>query len=195
VLTSRAGRWAKLGADLGKLARVTRDLPRFIRTPLSSAEAQTIVAERLATRAERFLALAERTIYGHPPSPYRRLLRIAGCELGDLQTLVRREGLEGALTVLLRAGVYLTFDEFKGRREVVRGGMRFACDEDDFDNPGITPHVEAWSGGTRSAGTSVKLALPYFADLAVNTALAFTAHGLWSHAHAVWLQGNTPSLA
>jgi hypothetical protein len=36
------------------------------------------------------------------------------------------------------------------------------------------------------------MALPYFADLAVNTALAFEAHGLAEHEQAIWLQGFTP---
>jgi hypothetical protein len=181
-----------LREDLGKLVRVTRDFPPFVRTPFGPREAARTLADRLATRAERFLWLAERAVYGNPASPYRTLLGAAGCELGDLRALVERDGLEGALTALLGAGVYLTFDEFKGRREVVRGSLRFACAEAAFDNPLIAPHIEAWSGGTRSPGTSVKLALPYFADLAVNTALAFEAHRLGEHAHAVWLQGFTP---
>ena len=40
----------------------------------------------------------------------------AGCELGDLETLVAQEGLEGTLARLLESGVYLTFDEFKDRQ-------------------------------------------------------------------------------
>jgi hypothetical protein len=181
--------WAGAGLrDLGKLARVTRDVPRFLRTPVSSADARTIVKRRLATRAERFLWIAERAIYRNPSSPYRPLLAAAGCELGDLERGVARDGLEATLQALLRAGVYLTFDEFKGRREVVRGSLRTRYSDRDFDNPLITPHVETASGGTRSTGTSVRLTLPYIGDLAVNTALAFDAHALWGHAHAVWLQ-------
>ena len=112
--------------------------------------------------------------------------------MGDLEALVHREGLDGALAVLVKRGVYLTFDEFKGRTAIVRGSLRLAVAESDFDNPGLTPHLEAWSGGTRGAATSVKMALPYFADLAVNTALAFDAHGLTEYEHVIWLQGFTP---
>jgi hypothetical protein len=192
MLNARTDRLVKLRQDLGKLARVTRDFPSFLRTPIDPAQAARVIEERLATRAERFMGLAERTIYRNPASPYRRLLEAAGCELGDLERLIAREGLEGTLAALLRSGVYLTFDEFKGRREVVRGSLRLLCAEETFDNPLVAPHIEAWSGGTRSPGTSVKLALPYFADLAVNTALAFEAHGLSEHVHAVWLQGFAP---
>jgi hypothetical protein len=147
---------------------------------------------RLAAREARFLALAGRAIYGHLGSPYLALLRAAGCEWGDLEVLVRREGLEGALGRLVECGVYLTFDEFKGRQPVVRGSLRLAVSEADFDQPGLKPHVEAWSGGTRGPATSVKMGLSYFADLAVNTALALQAHGLSDYGQAVWLQGFTP---
>jgi hypothetical protein len=174
--------------DLGKLARVTRDVAPFLRTPIRSADALATLQRRLATRSERFLWLAERAIYRNPSSPYRRLLAAAGCELGDLERSIARDGLEATLAALLAAGVYLTFDEFKGRREVVRGSLHMRCAEGAFDNPLITPHVEAVSGGTRGAGTTVELAFPYLTDLAVNTALAFDAHGLGDHAHAVWLQ-------
>src|SRR5712692_492913 len=100
------------------LTRLIRDLPAFLRTPLSVDEAERRVRRRLATRAESFLAFAERAIFAEPKSPYRRLLAAAGCEAGDLGRLVAEEGLEGALTRVAASGVYVTFDEFKGRRPI-----------------------------------------------------------------------------
>jgi hypothetical protein len=50
-------------------------------------------------------------------------LKHAGCEPGDLERLVRSEGLEDALHDLYRRGVYLTLDELKGRKPVVRGSL------------------------------------------------------------------------
>jgi hypothetical protein len=178
---------------LGKLARMTRDLPRFLHTPLTSGEARRVIAGRLVQREQRFFALVGPAIYGWPASPYARLLKLAGCELGDLRQLVGQEGLEGALTALAERGVYLTFEEFKGQRPVVRGSQRFEFHERDFDNPLVVPHVEASSGGSRSRGTTVKMSLGYLADLAVNTRLAFDAHGLGQPAHVVWIQGNAVS--
>jgi hypothetical protein len=183
-----------LTADLSKALRVARDLPGFVRSPLDSRRAIEIVQWRLQHREARFLAMAERTIYGRPGGPYWQLLRSAGCEAGDLRALVSNEGLEAALLELDARGVYLTLDEFKGRRDVIRGSARFSFQESDFDNPTVIPLVEAWSGGTRGPRTSVKMSLPYFADLAVNTALAFEAHQLRGQAHAVWLQASTPIL-
>jgi len=179
---------------LTRLARLTRDIRRFLHTPVSVEQAVEIVGRRLATREERFLRTAERAIYGHPGSPYLQLLRAAGCEFGDLKSLVDKEGLEGSLSRLVEAGVYVTFDEFKGRKEAVRGGRRFSFAEEDFDNPSISPHFEAQSGGTRSPGTSVKTGFPFLADLAVSNALTLHVHGLSRYDHAIWSQGLIPVL-
>ena len=185
-------RAARIAADLAKFVRLARDVPPLMARPMTLAQARRIVAARLARREEAFLWLCEHAVFANPRSPYRRLLAAAGCELGDLRALVVRQGLEPALATLLRAGVYLTFDEFKGRRDVVRGSLRMTCAEDEFDNPLIATHLEAFSGGTRSAGTTVKLTLPYLADLAADTALALEAHGLDAYEHAIWLQGFAP---
>jgi hypothetical protein len=48
------------------------------------------------------------------PSFARRAMDTPGCELEDLNRLVEREGLEGALGELRRQGVYGTIEEFKG---------------------------------------------------------------------------------
>jgi hypothetical protein len=181
-------------SELAKLARVTRDLPPFLRTPLHVGQAAEIIEERLRSRQERFLRMTQRLIYNNPRSPYLQLLRNAGCEFSELTVMVARNGLEGALAQLAAAGVYLTFDELKGRKEVVRGSRRFSFGEDDFDNPAIAPHIESWSGGSRGPSTSVKMTLPYFGDLAVNTAVALRVHGLSEYDHAIWLQGFTPGL-
>jgi hypothetical protein len=181
--------------DVTMLARLTRDLRSFLRNPVTLDQGLGIIGQRLATREEWFLQMAVQAIYGHPRSPYLRLLRMAGCELEDLKALVAKEGFEGTLSHLVRAGVYVSFDEFKGRKIAVRGSQQFAFTEEDFDNPHLRPHFEARSGGTRSPGTAVKTALPYIADLAASTALAFHAHDLWNHEQAIWLNGGvTPML-
>jgi len=181
--------------DLAMLARLTRDFPGFIRTPITSEQAVEVIQGRLEARGERFLRMAERAIYGHRRSPYLQLLRAAGCEFGDLKALVDKEGLERALSRLVEAGVFVTFDEFKGRKEAVRGSQRFIFVEDDFDNPHLSPHFEARSGGTRGPSTSVKRGLPSIADLAAKTALALNAHRLSHSDHVLWLiAGMTPML-
>src|SRR5262249_39384933 len=118
------GRKLQLAAvlsDLYKGARFLWQGPRFLPHPLAGEEGRAGPRHRLDHPAADFLALATRAISGYPPSLYRELLRLAGCEYGDLALLVRRDGMEGALGTILRKGVYPTVDEFKGRQPVSRG--------------------------------------------------------------------------
>src|SRR5262249_10969337 len=110
-------------------------LPAYLRRGLGTDEARAILARRLERREEDFLALISRAVYAQPSSPYRALLRLAGCEQGDLERLVRQEGVEGTLHRLLRHGVYLTVEEFKGRRPVVRGSVKLDVHAGSFRNP------------------------------------------------------------
>ncbi len=72
-------------------------LPGFLRHPFTLEEARATLRRRLERRGADFLALLHTAVFGQASSPYRQLLRLAGCEYGDLQQLVGREGLEGAL--------------------------------------------------------------------------------------------------
>jgi hypothetical protein len=181
--------------DAVAMARLTRDLRGFLRAPISEGDARDALQHRLRHRNERFLDLVERTVFNHPSSPYLALLRNAGCEWGDLEGAVVRDGVDGALTQLLDAGVYVTFDEFKGRAEAVRGSRRFSFAQADFDNPLVTPHLEIRSGGTRGTAAVVKVGLDFVADQAVNTAVALSAHDLGRHEHAYWVLSNAMTLS
>ncbi len=105
-----------------------------------------------------------RYIYGYPRSPYLPLLAHAGAELGDLQTMVRQRGLEGTLEQLRDDGVYFSFEEFKGRMDVARGGRTHRFSERDFDNPFQGPTLEIRTGATRSLGSRVGVALEFIAE-------------------------------
>src|SRR3989337_2612711 len=80
---------------------------------------------------------------------------------GDLAALVRQKGLEPTLESLRREGVYLSFEEFKGRVDVVRNGRRYRFAEEDFDNPFIRTAMEMRTGGTRSRGSPVSVGLKF----------------------------------
>ena len=158
--------------------RFARGLRGFLRRPISLAEAEAIVRGRLVQREDSFLRLVERGVYGHPSSPYRLLLSRAGCELGDLRGLVHTHGLEGALRSLREAGVYVSFEEFKGHVPIVRGGQVIEAGAGAFDNPHLGRYYEVESGGTTGAGTRTAFDLDQLAATAVNTILAYDAHGV-----------------
>jgi hypothetical protein len=158
-------------------ARFASSLPRLFRKPLDLAVARRLVADRLRRRAEDLLDHLRVGVYSNPTSPYRDLLRHAGCEVGDVEGLVRAEGVEGALHRLYRSGVYLTIDEFKGRRPAVRGSTTVYIDPARLRNPRSMPHLPARSGGSRSAGTSVVFDLAFVEACAADTGLVFAARG------------------
>jgi hypothetical protein len=152
-------------------------LPSYLRRPIDADEAHATLRRRRERREGDFLALARRTIYGRPTSPYHALLRAAGCEYGDLERLVGRAGLEGALHTLYRSGVYVTVDEFKGRRPAVRGSTTIDVNPNLLRNPLAGGHVPGRSSGSRSAGTTVAFDLDFIRTCAVNAFLALEAWG------------------
>ena len=181
----RAGR-----DDAAMLARLARDLPRFLRRPLLPEEARESVRHDLENREQRFLTFVDLAVYGPERSPYRRLLDHAGCERGDLRTLVLQEGIEGALRRLVDAGVYVTFDEFKGRRPIVRGSLRVPISDRDFDSPLAPYHFPTLTGGSRGRPSRVRRSLSLVTDGASAFSLALQAHGVRRPRAALWLGGS-----
>jgi hypothetical protein len=153
---------------------------------VQAAEAADAVAQRLVGRDAALLELVRTAVFGHPTSPYRRLLAAAGCGFGDLDTLVRREGADGALRSLAAAGVYLTVDEFKGRVPVRRGSVTFNVDPAGLSNPAVLPHMWAATGGSRGPRTPVPFSLGAIRERAANTLLVFAARGGATWRKAIW---------
>jgi hypothetical protein len=146
-----------------------------LRRPLDIEAARASLSQRLAGRTHRFLARLRRDFFGEHGNPYRAMLRHAGFELGDVEQIVQKDGVEGALDTLFRAGVYLTIDEFKGRAPIRRGSLELAAPTDAFRSRGAAHHVSASSGGSRGAGTPVLIDLRFVRDCAANTMLYLEA--------------------
>lgn len=190
--TRRAGRGMIEEIKVG--AQFALRLPGFLRRPVGQAEARTILRNRLERREAQFLGLA-RIIYGTPNGPYGPLLRQAGCQYGDLERLVAQNGVEGALAALFRAGVYLTIDEFKGRRAAVRGGATVRVEPGLLQNPRSALHVPARTSGSRSGGTPVLVDLAFLRECAVDTLLALDARGAAGWDKGIWLVPGGAALA
>ena len=120
-----------------------------------------VVAESLAHREERFVTLMQRAVFANPRSPYHSLFAWAGCTQADLASMVRREGLEASLRILLDSGVYLTHDEFKGKTPVVRGSNTLLVDSGDLANPSVDGLLGTSSSGSRSSGTTTMRSVEY----------------------------------
>jgi hypothetical protein len=174
------------GEDALMLARLARDLPRYLRSPMSPETAKQRFRDGLATRAQRLSTIVERGIYGYSRSPYLKLLRAAGCELGDFKSLLSRDGVEQTLSHLADRGVYLTYEELKGHRETVRGSQRIEFRQQDFDNPLVRPHVLLYTGGSGGRPTRVGYSLEFLAEWAVSVAVMLETFDVRRPGLAFW---------
>lgn len=137
-----------------------------------------MIKERMAKREENFLKIVRKGIFGYKRSPYLALLKLAGYEFKDIEKLVSKFGIEGALNILKEEGVYITIEEFKHRKPVIRRGREFIFKEGDFDNPYTKACYSIRSGATRSPGTRVMADFDFLSDAAVNLGTIIDIWGL-----------------
>jgi hypothetical protein len=159
--------------------RFVTGLPRFFRTPVTLDHARAAVAARLQGREERLLSIFRQAVFARPGSPYLALMRMAGCEYGDVERMVIADGLEMALARLAQSGVWLSFDEFKGRQRIVRGSWSLDVSAADYDSPLSGGHIVARSGGGNGPGTRTVYDLAHIgAARSVYKLLTFDAFGV-----------------
>ncbi len=175
-----------LTSNLKTYFQLVLALRNFLRETLSLEQCKEIVKKRLEDRDKNFIEIVKRNIYGNEKSPYLKLLKLSGCEFGDFRSSVLRDGIEKTLEKLLESGVYLTYDEFKGRKEVIRGGKSFMFKASDFDNPSLSYHLTVQTGGTTGAGVKVPVEFKYLSQIAVHQAFLFEIYGLWEIPFAIW---------
>jgi hypothetical protein len=173
-------------ADLAAYGRFALGLPAFLRRRISIEEAREVVGRRLARRGELWLRLLRRGVYDNPRSPYRPLLTAAGCEPGDVERLVGERGVEGALEVLRGEGVYVTFEEFKGRRPIVRGSLHVETGPGAFANPFSSRYYHGATGGSTGPRARIHFDLDHMAATAPGALLALEANGVRDLPAAVW---------
>ena len=151
-------------SDAVKYSRLAWDLRSFLHNNITLEQSKQVISTRLQNRDKNFLSLMRKGIYGNPKSPYLKLLKLAGCEIGDIESMVSKDGIEATLQKLLAEGVYLNWEEFKGKRETTRGGSHLRFDESDFDNPFLSSYYYSRSSGTRSAGTRTQFDLRHILE-------------------------------
>ena len=178
--------------DLFTGSRFLRGIPSFLGRPVTLKEAREALRRRLERREADFLALMKASVYGNPRSPYLVLLRNAGCAYEDLESLVGKEGLEGALRSLLREGVFLTVREFKGREAVRRGALEFRTGPASVRNPGAERHLQAHTGGSGGPSVPVLIDLSFIRERVVDHLMALEARKGRDWVTAIWgIPGNT----
>ncbi len=161
-------------------------LPFFLRNRISLPEARAAIRARLEQRAARLLDRIRGDVFLDPGSAWHRLFRHAGCEFGDVESAVRKDGVEAALDRLFRAGIYLSIDEFKGRVPVIRGSLRLDTGPDSFRFPRASGDLTVSSGGSRSEGTVTFLDFRFIREGASNYLLCMDAWGGTEWVKALW---------
>lgn len=175
-------------AELKAYASFLVGLPAFAREELGTDEAKAILRRRLDRRGTHLLNSLERSVFERPGTPYHRLATLAGCELGDVRALVRREGVEAALRELREAGVYLTFEEFKGHRPIERGGHVIETRPGDFDNPASRRYLASSTGGSTGDPRRVLMDLDHLRSRRAAMAAMGEAHGFQGLPFAQWAE-------
>jgi len=181
--------YSQFGSDLkkvkGTLAFIT-SLREFLRDRITVEQAQEEIKRALDSREERFLELVHTQVYELPTSPYLRLLKLAGCEFSDLRAHVHSHGIEKTLERLAEEGVYLTSDEFKGKKEVRRGNCSFPVTPKDFECRDSLPGLLAQSSGTTNLPLRSFTPLDWLAVRTFSTGVFLSAHNLLTSCHAMY---------
>ena len=169
-----------------KTANLIASLPRFFRATVTLNQAKEEIRRLLDNRNEAFLELIRARVYENRRSPYLRLLKFVGCEFADLRAQVIRDGLERTLEQLAAEGAYLTSDEYKGKKEVVRGGFSFQVSPGDFEVSGSMPGFVIQSSGTTNRPVQTATSLEWMALRTLGTAVFSSAHNLFAYSQALY---------
>ena len=163
-----------------------RELRGFLRNPITVDDARAIIANQLQNREENFLKTLQTNVFDHPPSPYRRLFDAANITHTDVARMVGQAGLEPTLNELCDAGIYVTFEEIKGRTSVKRGDMEFTVNAADFNSPHPRPIAIGTSGGSTGTPAQSRLNLVHVGQQSIRSLLGYAMYGVADVPAASW---------
>lgn len=173
-------------SNIRKSSGLLFGLRDYLRDTISLEESKEIIRSRMESREELYLNIVKKGIYENIQSPYLKLLKLAKIEFNDVKSMVLRVGIEETLRNLREEGVYLTYQEFKCMKGVVRKGKEFRLYEGDFNNPYLSTYYEVESGGTRSAGTRTMIDLDFLQSVATYDSIAFNVANVMNYPLALW---------
>ena len=163
--------------ELRFAASYARRLRSYLRRPPDQDSGSARLERQLAARSATFLSILRRGVFENASSPYRRLFDWAGIAYGDVVAAVGDAGLEGTLERLHDDGVFVAWDEFKGKRPLTRPGLELSVSAADFDNPLGARHYEARTGGSNGFSRRILVDLGLLEHESSYHALFFAAAG------------------
>lgn len=141
-------------------AKMAIGLAQWARAPVE-ADPAGLVSRTLRERETNFLNLIHASVFQNPANPYASLMSWAGWTFASLESMTRKDGLEQTLRTLLDSGVYLTHEEFKGKKPVRRGTRQIEFDAAALANPVYSGTWETSSSGSRSQGTVTRRSIEF----------------------------------
>ena len=175
-----------LGDQLTAEIRFIAGLPRYLKSILSYETARQTIANRAATRSTQFLRLLRQSVFDQPSSPYFTLFKAAGCGYGDVAASLRTSDLETVLRQLKDAGVWVSFEEYKGRAPIVRGEVSCETSPNSFDNWMLSRGFHALTGGSSGAPARTIVDLDFLEARATYDHLMFAMLDLHEVPLALW---------
>ncbi len=174
-------------SDLQMYRRFIFGLPGFLRRRMTVEEAREAIRRGLAARDDNFLCVVRRGIFENPSSPYLPLLNLAQCQLGDIEASVRSKGLDATLIALREAGVYVSFEEYKGSKPVVRDGRLIPVGPQSFANPLTAKAYATETGGTSSGVASrINTDVDNLWSTVPHLLLMRQVHGVLGYPFCIW---------
>lgn len=177
------GRWFQ---ELRAGARFLRGIKPFLARPFSLAEAPQILARQMSARELTFAQVLQRGVFENSTSPYRPLFERASITYPDVCNMLAIEGLERTLGSLYDSGIYLTLEEFKGRHPIRRSGLELSVHAEDFDNPLMTGHYQARTGGSTGSPRRILIDLNLLAHESIYHALFYESAGAADKPLGIW---------
>jgi hypothetical protein len=178
-------------SDALGFSRFLFGLRSFLRSTIDPDEAKRLVRQWMGDREQRFLTNLHRAVFSYSRSPYLKLFESADCTYEDVEKLVKQDGVEAALGKLLSAGVYVSWDEFKGHTEAIRGSQTFQFSEGDFDNPLVRSIYQTTSGGSSGVPVRMRIDLESHAQSAPDWSVWFDAHNWMDREMIFWTPTHT----
>jgi hypothetical protein len=152
---------------------------KFLKEPISFEECKALLVKGMSQREENFLFVLKELIYGYPG-------KNAHMTYNDVAKMAKRHGIEGTLDILRQDGVYVTYEEFKGHRDVERKGKTFRFRQRDFSNPDRKMTGEVYRGSSRGRETMMRVGEGYLMQKMIHEAIMLDMHGCVGKPMAIW---------
>jgi phenylacetate-coenzyme A ligase PaaK-like adenylate-forming protein len=162
------------------------ELRSYLRNTVTRDEVHKAIKYQLTHREENFIKRVKSSIFDYPQSPYLPLFRSANITFSDVEKMVATQGLSDTLDALYDAGIYITFEEFKGRIPVKRNNIEFHVDENDFDTPNLDVTMIGTTGGSTGNPSRTKLDFSYLAQSGRHVVVNRLTHDLFDAKSVVW---------